>query len=169
MSLHAQPINDIPEQTIAVAQAAFPKGNVYMTMRDELGVFYTDEAFAELFSNRGQPAESPWRLALVTIMQFAENLTDRQAADAVRSRIDSKYALGLELTDPGFHFSVLSDFRARLVAHEATEQLLNAMLEQFKTKGLNKLPRRKQRGIKRARVDGSHAICHSSRPELSHN
>jgi transposase len=139
MSLHSQPINDIPEQTIAVAQAAFPKGNVYMTMRDELGVFYTDEAFAELFSNWGQPAESPWRLALVTIMQFAENLTDRQAANAVRSRIDWKYALGLELTDPGFHFSVLSDFRARLVAHEATEQLLNAMLAQFKAKGLIKV------------------------------
>ena len=86
MSLHPHPINDIPEPTVTVAKAAFPKGNVYMTMRDELGVFYTDEAFAELFSNRGQPAESPWRLALVTIVQFAENLTDRQAADAVRSR-----------------------------------------------------------------------------------
>ena len=152
MSLHPQPINDIPEQTIAVAQAAFPKGNVYMTMRDELGVFYTDEAFAELFSNRGQPAESPWRLALVTIMQFAENLTDRQAADAVRSRIDWKYALGLELTDPGFHFSVLSDFRARLVAHEATEQLLNAMLTQFKAQGLIKV-RGKQR------TDSTHILA----------
>jgi transposase len=152
MSLHPQPINDIPEQTIAVAQAAFPKGNVYMTMRDELGVFYTDEAFAELFSNRGQPAESPWRLALVTIMQFAENLTDRQAADAVRSRIDWKYALGLALTDAGFHFSVLRDFRARLVAHEATEQWLNAMLVQFKAKGLIKV-RGKQR------TDSTHILA----------
>jgi transposase len=113
MCLHPCRINEIPEQTIAVAWAAFPKGNIYMTMRDELGVFYTDEAFAELFSNLGQPAESPWRLALVTIMQFAENLTDRQAADAVRSRIDWKYALGLELTDPGFHFSVLELLRNR--------------------------------------------------------
>jgi transposase len=152
MSLHPQPINEIPEQTMAVAQAAFPKGSVYMTMRDELGVFYTDEAFVELFSNRGQPAESPWRLALVTIMQFAENLTDRQAADAVRSRIDWKYALGLELTDPGFHFSVLSDFRARLVAHEATEQLLNAMLIRFKTQGLIKV-RGKQR------TDSTHIVA----------
>jgi transposase len=82
MSLHSRPVNDIPEQTVAVAKAAFPKGNVYMTMRDELGTFFTDETFAGLFSGRGQPAESPWRLALVTIMQFAENLTDRQAADA---------------------------------------------------------------------------------------
>jgi transposase len=152
MSLHPQPINDIPEQTVAVAKAAFPKGNVYMTMRDELGVFYWDEAFAELFANCGQPAECPWRLALVTVMQFAENLTDRQAADAVRSRIDWKYALGLELTDPGFHFSVLSDFRARLVAHEATEQLLNAMLERFKTQGLIKV-RGKQR------TDSTHILA----------
>jgi transposase len=152
MSLRPRPINDIPEPTTAVAQAAFPKGNVYMTMRDELGVFYTDEAFAELFSNRGQPAESPWRLALVTIMQFAENLTDRQAADAVRSRIDWKYALGLELTDPGFHFSVLSDFRARLVTCAATEQLLKAMLEQFKAKGLIKV-RGKQR------TDSTHILA----------
>lgn len=152
MSLHRQPIKDIPAQTIAVAQAAFPKGNVYMSMRDELGVFYADEAFAELFSSRGQPAESPWRLALVTLMQFAENLTDRQAADAVRSRIDWKYALGLELTDPGFHFSVLSDFRGRLVAHEATEQLLNAMLVQFKVKGLIKV-RGKQR------TDSTHVLA----------
>ena len=152
MSLHPQPINDIPEQTTAVAQAAFPKGNVYMTMRDELGVFYTDEVPFELFSTRGQPAECPWRLGLVTIMQFAENLTDRQAADAVRSRIDWKYALGLELTDAGFHFSVLSDFRARLVAHEATEQLLNAMLVQFKAKGLIKV-RGKQR------TDSTHILA----------
>jgi transposase len=120
-------------------------------MRDELGVFYADEAFAELFSSRGQPAESPWRLALVIVMQFAENLTDRQAADAVRSRIDWKYALGLELTDPGFHFSVLSDFRERR-CHEATEQLLNSMLVQFKAKGLIKV-RGKQR------TDSTHVLA----------
>ena len=80
-------------------------------MRDEMGVFFSDEQFADLFSPRGQPALSPCRLALVTIMQYAENLTDRQAADAVRGRIDWKYALGLELTDPGFNYSVLSESR----------------------------------------------------------
>lgn len=152
MSLHPWPVNEVPEQTVEVAQAAFPKGNVYMRMRDELGVFYTDEAFAELFSNRGQPAESPWRLALITIMQFAENLTDRQAADAVRGRIDWKYALGLELTDPGFHFSVLSDFRARLVEHDASELLLNAMLTRFKALDLLKT-RGKQR------TDSTHILA----------
>jgi transposase len=152
MSLHPRPVNDVPEQTVEVAKAAFPKGNVYMKMRDELGVFYTDEAFAELFPTRGQPAESPWRLALITIMQFAENLTDRQAADAVRGRIDWKYALGLELTDPGFHFSVLSDFRARLVEHEAAELLLNAMLTRFK-----ELDLLKTRG--KQRTDSTHVVA----------
>src|SRR5438477_3991682 len=108
MTLHPQPSAVIPEETARVACAAFPKGNVYMRMRDKLGSIYDDQTFAPLFPACGQPAESPWRLALILIMQFAENLSDRQAADAVRSRIDWKYALGLELTDPGFDFSVLS-------------------------------------------------------------
>ncbi len=84
-------------------------------MRDELGTFYEDADFADLFPNRGQPAFSPWRLALITVMQFAEGLSDRQAAEAVRSRIDWKYALSLELEDSGFDFSILSEFRQRLL------------------------------------------------------
>ena len=88
MSLQAEPIFDVPELTAEIARAAFPKGNIYMQMRDDLGVFYNDEEFADLFSHTGQPALAPWRLALVTVMQFAENLTDRQAAEAVRARID---------------------------------------------------------------------------------
>ena len=103
-----------PEETIRIAQATFPRGdNTYMRMRDELGVIWEDEDFTGLFPKRGQPALAPWRLALVTVMQFAENLSDRQAANAVRARIDWKYALSLELTDPGFDFSVLSEFRTR--------------------------------------------------------
>ena len=82
-----------------------------MVMRDELGPIFEDEEFADLYPNLGQPAESPGRLALVTVMQFIENPTDRQAADAVRGRIDWKYALGLDLSDPGFHYSVLSEYR----------------------------------------------------------
>jgi transposase len=91
MSLQPEPIGPIPEETARVARAAFPKGTAYMRIRDELGVFYTDELFATLFSAEGQPAESPWRLALICVLQFAENLSDRQAADAVRARIDWKY------------------------------------------------------------------------------
>jgi transposase len=93
----------IPEETIEVARAAYPKGNRYMAMRDALGLHFEDEEFAELFSQTGQPALAPWRLALVTLMQFAEKLPDRQAADAVRGRLEWKYVLGLELRDPGFH------------------------------------------------------------------
>jgi hypothetical protein len=107
----------IPPQTAVVAKAAFPKGSLVMALRDELGTVYTDEQFHDLFAERGQPAESPARLALVIVLQFAEGLTDRQAADAVRGRIDWKYALGLELTDPGFDYSVLSEFRTRLVIY----------------------------------------------------
>jgi transposase len=100
MSLQPQTTGPVPDETQRVARAAFPKGNVYMRMRDELGEVYTDGPFAELFPRRGQPAESPGRLAWVTVLQFAEGLSDRQAAEAVRGRIDWKYVLGLELTDP---------------------------------------------------------------------
>jgi len=115
MSLHVSPSTPIPAETVRVAHAAFPKGTLYMQMRDTLGPIYEDGQFAALFSHTGQPAEAPARLALVLVMQFAEGLPDRQAADAVRGRIDWKYALGLELTDPGFDASVLSEFRTRLL------------------------------------------------------
>jgi transposase len=135
MSLKPNAIPPVPEMTVTIAQAAFPKGNLYMQMRDELGSIYTDELFAELYSDEGQPGWSPWRLALVTIMQFAENLSDRQAADAVRARLDWKYALSLELTDPGFHYSILSEFRTRLVEQEKSQLLLDEILKIFKDKG----------------------------------
>ena len=128
MTLHPRPIFDVPEDTARIAHAAFPKGNIYMRMRDQLGVFFTDEQFVPLFSKRGQPAFSPWRLALISIMQFAEDLSDRQAADAVRGRLDWKYLLGLELEDAGFNYSVLSEFRQRLVSNGMEQELLDTML-----------------------------------------
>ena len=115
MCLHPLSVVPVPEQTARVAKAAFPKGTTYMKMRDELGIIFEDEDFAHLFPTRGQPAMAPWRLALVTIMQFAEGLSDRQTADAVRARIDWKYALSLELADSGFDASVLCEFRGRLL------------------------------------------------------
>ncbi len=116
MSLRAPVVYCIPDETARVAHAAFPKGNAYMRMRDALGPIYLNPAVAALFPNAGQPAIAPAHLALVTIMQFAENLSDRQAADAVRARIDWKYLLALELDNPGFDASVLSEFRTRLLA-----------------------------------------------------
>lgn len=152
MSLPSRTIASVPEETAQVARAAFPKGNGYMQMRDELGTIYSDDAFADLYPKDGQPAVRPWRLALVTVMQFAENLSDRQAADAVRDRIAWKYALSLELTDPGFDFSVLSEFRQRLLAHDAGERLLDEMLKVFRTKGYVKA-----RG--QQRTDSTHVLA----------
>ena len=129
MSLKTRFLQDVPEMTQEVARAAFPKGNVYMAMRDELGALYEDADSRDLFPVEGQPAECPWRLALVLVMQYAENLSYRQAADGVRGRIDWKYALGLELSDPGFDFSVLSEFRARLIESQQEKLLLNRLLE----------------------------------------
>jgi transposase len=110
MSMKPQEISPVPEETARVARAANPKGNVYMHLRDELGSIYQDQMFTALFPRRRQPAEAPWRLALVTVMQYMEGLSDRQATEAMRERIDWKYTLGLELTDPGFDFSVLQNF-----------------------------------------------------------
>lgn len=106
MTLHASPVSPVPEETARIARAALPKGNVYLQMREVLGTIYTDEQFADRFAVRGRPVVPPWHLALVTVMQFAEGLSDRQAAEAVRVRIDWKDALGLELADPGFDYSV---------------------------------------------------------------
>ena len=92
MSMKPQPIPEVPPETVRVVRAVFPKGNIYIWLRDTLGTIYQDELFADLYPGRGQPVYAPWRLALVTIFQFMENLTDRQEASAVRSRLDWKYA-----------------------------------------------------------------------------
>ncbi len=138
MCLHPRPVDPVPEETARVARAAFPKGNTLMKMRDELGTIFEDEDFARLFPRRGQPAMAPWRLALVTVMQFAEGLSDRQAADAVRARIDWKYGLSLELDDPGFDASVLCEFRVRLLEGGAERLLFDHLLERFRQMGLVK-------------------------------
>ena len=152
MCLHPRPVDPVPEETARVARAAFRKGNTYMRMRDELGKIFEDEDFAGLFPRRGQPAMAPWRLALVTVVQFAENLSDRQAADAVRGRIDLKYALSLELSDPGFDASVLSEFRARLVEGGAQRLPFELLLGRFREMGLVK-------GGGKQRIDSTHVLA----------
>ena len=128
MSLRPQVCPTVPEETVRIARASFPKGSRYMRLRDELGAVFDDSRFAGLFPRRGRPAEAPWRLALVTLFQFAEGLPDRQAAEAVRGRIDWKYALALPLADPGFDSTVLSEFRSRLIKGGAEQVLLEAVL-----------------------------------------
>jgi transposase len=108
MSLQPENLPEIPEDTARIARTLFPKGNRYMWLRDELGAIYSDEQFASLYPKTGQLAEQPWRLAVMSIIQYMENYTDRQVAEAVKTRIDLKYALSLELTDPGCDFSVRS-------------------------------------------------------------
>jgi transposase len=152
MSLRAPLFSLIPEETARVAQAAFPNGHIYMRMRDELGPIYDNAQFADLFPHDGQPAQSPAQLALVTILQFAEGLADRPAADAVRDRLAWKYALGLELTDPGFDASVLCEFRARLLAGNAEYLLFDAMLSVLRERGLLK-------GHQRQRTDSTHVLA----------
>jgi transposase len=150
--LKPESILAIPEETKTVAKQAFPKGNIYLTLRDELGPLFEDDLFAELYPSLGQPAESPARLALITLMQYMENLPDRQAAEAVRSRIDWKYMLGLELSDPGFDYSVLSEFRTRLVAGEQSQLLLERLLERCDELGLLK-------GKSKQRTDSTHVLA----------
>jgi transposase len=152
MSLKSLPIPPIPEEIARVARAVFPHGNVFMQVRDTLGAIYTDEDFADLFPTHGQPALAPWRLALVTVFQFVENLTDRQAADAVRDRLAWKYALSLELTNDGFDHTVLSEFRARLAEGNAEQRLLDLLLERCREGGWLKVHGRQ-------RTDSTHVLA----------
>ena len=131
MSLHPRTSYHIPEETARVANACFPRGIPICGSADALGPIFQDHNFAALFPTRGQPAAAPGRLALITLLQFVENLSDRQAANAVRSRIDWKYLLGLELTDAGCDHTVLSEFRTRLVQHDAVTQLFDVLLQQL--------------------------------------
>jgi transposase len=126
----------VPEQTALVARAAFPKGSLAIRVRDRLETVFADEPFAEAFGIRGAPGLSPAVLSLVTVLQFAENLTDRQAAVMAVRAIDWKYACGMELTETGFDFSVLSKFRARLVEHHLERVVFDRLLEHCKDVGL---------------------------------
>jgi transposase len=152
MSLKLSPIEPVPEETARIARAAFRKGNPLLKLRDELGAIFADADFADLFPRLGQPGLPPWRLALVTILQFREDLPDRRAAEAVRARIDWKYLLGLELADPGFDHSVLCEFRSRLLEGGAEERLLHKLLDACWARGLLKA-----RG--RQRTDATHVLA----------
>jgi transposase len=136
MSLRPGEWDVVPAETAELARTIFPSGCMAMRVRDVLGPIFSDVEFSSLFSSRGRPALSPGLLALVSVLQFAEGLTDRQAAHAVRTRIDWKYALGLSLADRGFDYSVLSEFRARLVAGGLQQRVLNAVVDAIMGAGL---------------------------------
>src|SRR5918999_2319037 len=153
MTWRPHPLPPVPEATAVVVKAAFPKGNLYVDLRTEFGTLYEQDLFADLYADRGHPIEvAPWRLALVMVMQSIEGLTDRQAADAVRRCMDWKYALSLELTDAGFHFTLLHDFRERLLAHDGAQRLLDPFLAACKARGWIKA-----RGTQR--TDSTHVLA----------
>lgn len=135
MSLHPRKLDPIPEETARVARAAFRTPSVPMMMRDELGSLYEDEKFLDLFSTLGRGAVSAERLTIVSVLQYIEGLTDRQAALAVRGRLDWKYALSLELEDEGFDPSLLTDFRARLLEGGAERRPFELLLERCRERG----------------------------------
>src|ERR687886_2130841 len=136
MSLKAALFPVVPAETARVAHAAFPKGNRYLLLRDTFGPLFESTQFQHLFSFEGRPAQDPARLAVITILQFAERLSDEQAADAVRSRIDWKYLLALPLEDAGFDASVLREFRTRLLEGQAEDLLFETLLTTFRDYGL---------------------------------
>jgi transposase len=138
MSMQPKPWPEVPADTAMVAKAAFRKGSLAIRARDELGAWCADADFAGVYGVKGAPGISPAQLAMVTVLQFSENLTDRQAADAVRGRLDWKYALGLALADDGFDFSVLSEFRDRLATAGQQRMIFDLLLERLKERGLVK-------------------------------
>ena len=152
LSLHPHRVEPVPEDTARVAPAALPKGHPSLPVRDALGTIFQDEDVTALCPAWGHPGLPPWRLALVTILPFRETLADRQAAEAVRARIDWKSRLSLERTDPGFDFSVLSAFRDRLLAGSAAAWLLEQLLERCQALGL--LTARGQQ-----RADSTHGLA----------
>lgn len=134
--MQPRPWPPVPPETGKIARSAFRKGTLAMRVRDQLGSWCDDEAFAAVYGVRGAPGISPAQLAMVTVLQFTENLTDRQAADAVRGRLDWKYCLGLPLADEGFDHSVLSEFRTRLVAGGLEQLMLDRLLVRLAELGL---------------------------------
>jgi transposase len=155
MSVQARPWPEPATEVVAAVRAMY-RGRrevpLPVAVRDQLGELFADEQFAQGFGVRGRPAWSPGRLALVTVFQMAENLADRQAAEAVRDKISWKYALGLALDDAGFDASVLSEFRARVVEHGLEEVVLDRLLAALKDKGLVKA------GGKQ-RTDSTHVVA----------
>ncbi|MDH6130598.1 IS1182 family transposase [Kitasatospora sp. GP82] len=139
MSVQPQPWPQ-PDPQIAAAIRAMYRGKreapLAVQVRDRLGELFPDAAFADAFGRAGKPGWSPGRLALVTVLQKAAHLTDRQAADEARENLAWKYALGLSLEDPGFDHSVLSEFRSRVVTHGLEERALDLLLERLRELGL---------------------------------
>lgn len=144
MCLKAQEPWPMPSETERVGQFLLAKDSAYRLVGEKLFETLSEQEFADLYPSEGQPGLSPVILALVTVFQFIEKLPDRQAAEMLRMRLDWKYALHLPLEYEGFHFSVLSEFRDRLLAGKAEGRVFEKLVAQIRTLGLIK-ERGKQR------------------------
>ncbi|MFE5537456.1 IS1182 family transposase [Streptomyces sp. NPDC056492] len=142
----------IPPLTVRMARASNPRGTAAMWVRDRLDELFVDDDFAAWYTSDGRRGLSPACLAMVSVLQFAENLTDRQAAEAVRCRLDWKYCLGLELDDQGFDYSVLSEFRDRMAEGDRADRLLAVMVDHLVAAGLVK----RQGAV---RTDSTHVLA----------
>ena len=138
MSVQPMPWPEPAPEVVAAVRAVYRRREppLPVVVRDRLGELFADVEFAAAFGRRGRPGWSPGRLALVTVLQMAEDLTDRQAADAVRDKISWKYALGLGLEDEGFDASVLSEFRSRVVAAGLEQRVLDVLVQRLGAEGL---------------------------------
>jgi transposase len=154
VSVRPRPGGEVPELTARIARAANPAGTTAMWVRDRLDGLWRDEDFEAWYPRDGRPGLSPAQLATVCVLQFLHGHSDRAAAEAVRCRIDFKYALGLDLDDPGFHHSVLTDFRDRLLEDDRADVLLDLALERIKKAGMIK-----ERGT--ARTDSTYVLAHA--------
>lgn len=154
VSVQPRPWPLVPEMTARAAKAAARKGAypLAMRIRDELGEVFPDAEFESGFGERGAPGWSPGRLALITVLQMGENLTDRGAAERIRFGLDWKYALSLEIDDPGIDHSVLSEFRTRVTEHDLEEKVLDQLLAALAERGL-------LGAGGKARTDSTHVIA----------
>ncbi len=152
MSMYPHSIAPIPAETARLAWQVNPKGTLIMRLRDRLDSLYEDEDFVGLYPATGQPAYAPWRLAMVVVFEYLEGLTDRQAAEAVRNRLDWKYALSLPLDDTGFDASVRSRFRQRLSEHEQAAVLLEKLVQVGQQEGWI-------RSDSKVRTDSTHILA----------
>jgi transposase len=144
--------SQVPEDTARIARAVFKKGNRYLLLRDTFGDFFDSDDFRPLFHAEGRPAVDPAQLALITLVRFAENLSDERAADAVRARTDLKYLLALPLDHPGFDATVLCEFRTRLVEGHLEHLLFERLLARFRAQRL-------LRARGQQRTDSTHVLA----------
>jgi len=152
VSMRPLPSPPVPVATAALARAVFPAGCLAMRLRDELGEVFSNADFTDAYPRQGGPALSPATLALVSVLQYAERLTDRQAAHAAAARIDWKYAAGFELADPGFDHSVLSQLRDRLIGNGLEARVLELVLDRCAELGLLRVGGR-------VRTDATHVVA----------